>query len=357
MREFGELFEALDTTTSINEKLSALTRYFRSAPAPDAAWAVYFLSGRRLKRLIGGATLRSWLLKETGFPEWLLEETYAEVGDLAETIALLVDTSIERASSDLSLDEWLQRLLSLHGHEEQHQRTLVAGWWRELDARGCFLLNKLLTGELRVGVSAGLVERALAELTGHPRALIAHRMMGAWDPSPAFWEFLQSPADATGDRSRPYPFCLASPLEAAPHTLGSVDDWMIEWKWDGIRAQIIRRAGGVHIWSRGEELITDRFPELVEQATRLPMDTVIDGEIVAWRDGRVQPFGELQKRIGRKKLTAKILADVPVHLIAYDLLEQNGDDIREQPLSERRARLEELLADRSWASISPQVTG
>jgi DNA ligase-1 len=355
VRDFSELFDALDTTTSTNEKLAALVRYFRSTAAADAVWAVYFLAGRRLKRLVGSATLRAWLLQETGLPEWLLEETYAEVGDLAETIALLVDNTGTAAVAELSLDDWLQRLLGLSGQAEDHQRQQVAQWWRELDARGCFLLNKLLTGELRVGVSAGLVAKALAELTGHPRSLIAHRMMGTWDPSPAFWDFLRAPADALGDRSRPYPFCLAAPLETAPETLGDVDDWLIEWKWDGIRAQVIRRAGGVHIWSRGEELVTERFPEIIEQATRWPLDTVIDGEIVAWLDGQVLPFGELQKRIGRKKLTAKILADIPVHLIAYDLLEHNGQDIRNEPLRDRRRRLAALLEGQVGMSISPQV--
>jgi DNA ligase 1 len=355
MRAFGELFESLDTTTSTNEKLVALTRYFRAAPAADAAWAVYFLSGRRLKRLIGGATLRKWLLIQTGLPDWLLEETYAEVGDLAETIALLVDlNSVEQ--EDLSLAQWIERLLALKDLEEAAQREQVAQWWRTLDARGCFLLNKLLTGELRVGVSSGLVERALAEFTGHTRSVIAHRLMGAWQPSPEFWRFLIGADEGAGDRSRPYPFCLASPLESEPESLGTPDEWLAEWKWDGIRAQILRRPGGVHIWSRGEELITERFPEIVQCAQRLPMDTVIDGEIVAWRDGQVRPFGELQQRIGRKKLSPKILSETPTHLIAYDLLEESGQDIRELPLRERRSRLEQLLSGKDWAIVSPRVS-
>ncbi|HEU4600671.1 MAG TPA: ATP-dependent DNA ligase, partial [Steroidobacteraceae bacterium] len=220
---------------------------------------------------------------------------------------------------------------------------------------GCFLLNKLLTGELRVGVSSGLVERALAEFTGHTRSVIAHRLMGSWQPTAEFWSFLVGDSDDAGDRSRPYPFYLASPLENAPESLGSSDQWLIEWKWDGIRAQVLRRPGGVHIWSRGEELITERFPEIVQYAQRLPMDTVIDGEIVAWRDGQVRPFGELQQRIGRKKLSPKILSDTPAHLIAYDLLEEQGEDIRALPLSERRTRLERLLADRPWAEVSARV--
>jgi DNA ligase-1 len=355
VRAFSELFEELDTTTSTNEKLAALSRYFRAAPAGDAAWAVYFLSGRRLKRLVGGAMLRSWLLQESGLPDWLLEETYAEVGDLAETIALLIDTADDESSVDIPLVQWIERLLDLQDVPEEEQRQKVVRWWRELDARGRFLLNKLLTGELRVGVSAGLVERALAEVTGHPRAVIAHRMMGAWQPGDSFWEFLHSEADEAGDTNRPYPFCLASPLEAPVESLGPVSDWLVEWKWDGIRAQIIRRAGGIYIWSRGEELVTERFPEVVEHAMRLPLDTVLDGEIVAWRDGRARPFGELQQRIGRKRLSARILADTPVHLIAYDLLEHEGVDIRARSLRERRDLLERILSGITWATVSPSL--
>lgn len=355
MRAFSELFENLDTTTSTNEKLAALTRYFRTAPAADAAWAAYFLSGRRLKRLVGGATLRNWLLRESGLPDWLLEETYAEVGDLAETIALLIDAADEEIPVDIPLVQWIERLLDLQDLAEEEQRQRVVRWWRELDARGRFLLNKLLTGELRVGVSAGLVERALSEVTGHPRPVIAHRMMGAWQPNESFWEFLHSEADEAGDRSRPYPFCLASPLETTVESLGPVSDWLVEWKWDGIRAQIIRRAGGIFIWSRGEELVTERFPEIVEHAMRLPMDTVIDGEIVAWRDGQIRPFGELQQRIGRKKLNARILNDAPVHLIAYDLLEHEGADIRGRSIRERRDLLERLLSGMTWATVSPNL--
>ena len=355
MRAFSDLFDSLDTTTSTNEKLAALVRYFRSADPQDAAWATYFLSGRRLKRLVGGATLRNWLLEASGLPEWLLEETYAEVGDLAETIALLIDSPSEDRPRDIALHEWIERLLELRDLPDAEQHEHVVSWWRELDTMGRFLLNKLLTGELRVGVSAGLVERALAEVTGHPRPVIAHRMMGDWNPNATFWSFLHSDADIAGDRNRPYPFCLASPLEAEVETLGAVSNWLVEWKWDGIRAQILRRAGNVHIWSRGEELVTERFPEIVEHAMRLPLDTVIDGEIVAWREGRIKPFGTLQQRIGRKKLTAAILRDAPVHVIAYDVLEANAADVRARALEERRELLETLLASQSWATVSPRL--
>ncbi len=345
MRAFSQLYEELDSTTSTNLKLAALVRYFKRAPAEDAAWAIYFLSGRRLKRIVGSATLRAWLLHETRLPEWLLEETYSQVGDLAETIALLVEAGGTHRPSDLSLSQWLERLLALPSMPAEQQQANVVQWWKELDARGCFLFNKLLTGELRVGVSAGLVERALAQVTGLQRTVVAHRLMGAWQPGRKFWSFLNSPADEVGDRSRPYPFCLAAPLEGDAESLGSIEGWLIEWKWDGIRAQIIRREAGTFIWSRGEELVTERFPEIVRRAGQLPLNIVLDGEILAWRDGAVRPFGELQQRIGRKSLSAKILADTPVQFLAYDLLEQNGEDIREKPLSERRARLERALRE------------
>jgi DNA ligase 1 len=343
MRRFAELFEELDTTTSINEKLAALVRYFGAAPAEDAAWAAYFLSGRRLKRLIGPATLRGWLLAETRMPDWLLDETYAEVGDLAETIALLIDAHAGATAEDISLGEWIERLLSLPGMTSEQQRATVADWWQRLDAGGRFLFNKLLTGELRVGVSSGLVERALAQLTGLPRPVIAHRLTGTWHPSAQFWAALNAPAGEVADTTRPYPFCLASPLEHDPDTLGPASDWLVEWKWDGIRAQVMRRAQAVHIWSRGEELITERFPEIVQRTLRLPADTVLDGEILAWRDGQVQPFADLQQRIGRKSLNAKIMASTPVRFLAYDLLELGGEDLRGRPLRERRARLDQLL--------------
>jgi DNA ligase-1 len=345
MRQFAELFEELDATTSINEKLAALVRYFGSAPAEDAAWAAYFLSGRRLKRIVGPATLREWLMAETGMPEWLLDETYAEVGDLAETIALLIDASASAAREDLSLAEWIDRLLSLPGMTSEQQRKAVTEWWKSLAAEGRFLLNKVLTGELRVGVSSGLVERALAQLLGLPRPVIAHRLTGTWQPSAQFWAALNAPDGEIADNTRPYPFCLASPLEQDPGRLGAASDWFVEWKWDGIRAQVMRRAQAVYIWSRGEELITERFPEIVQRTLRLPADTVIDGEILAWREGQVQSFADLQQRIGRKSLSAKIVAGTPVRFLAYDLLELEGADLRARPLRERRALLERLLAD------------
>lgn len=359
MRAFAELYDEIDTTTATNLKVAAMAAYFRSAPPADAAWAAYILSGRRLKRFIGPALLRRWLVDTAGIPEWLVDESYAAVGDMAETIALLMETDAStRVATDVPLAEWIhERLLPLREEDESRQREVIVGWWRTLPYRECFLLNKLLTGELRVGVSELLVSRALSEVLQISRADIARRMMGNWQPSATFWEGLKTGDLPASDPSAPYPFYLASPLEEDVHVLGFPQDWQVEWKWDGIRGQLIRRSSQCFIWSRGEDLITDRFPEIVEAAKWLPDGVVLDGEIVAWRDGAVRPFSDLQQRIGRKSLPAKILQSVPARFLAYDLLEERGSDIRHEPLHERRTRLEALLQGAPPVlSLSPLVS-
>ena len=360
MRAFSELYEELDTTTSTNLKVAAMVRYFNSARPADAAWATYILSGHRLKRFIGHALLRRWLVEASALPEWLVEESSATVGDMAETIALLMESNLAAAAMvpDLPLSTWIEdRLLPLREVDEEQQRAVIVEWWRTLPYRECFILNKMLTGELRVGVSELLVTRALSEVLSIERADVTRRLMGEWRPSAQFWEGLRSTAPPTSDPAAPYPFFLASPLEEAPESLGPVSDWLAEWKWDGIRSQLIRREGQCFIWSRGEDLVTERFPEIVAAAARLPNGLVLDGELVAWRDGTIRPFAELQQRIGRKKLSAAILEKVPVRFLAYDLLEQDHTDLRPLPLRERRERLEAVLRDAPDAfGVSPMVS-
>ncbi len=357
MRRLADLYDALDSTTSTNAKVEAMVRYFGEAPPEDAAWALYFLTGRRLKRLLTTKLLVGWTLELTGLPEWLFAETYASVGDLAEVIALLLDQH-ERPENpeELPLSRWLEeRLLPLRSLEPAEQRERVVTWWKTLPRRELFLLNKMLTGELRVGVSDTLVVRAVAQLANLPPATVSHRMMGTWLPTRDFFEKLVSPEVSDSDVSRPYPFYLASPLEQPAEALGERGDWLIEWKWDGIRGQLIRRQGGVYLWSRGEELITERFPEIAQAAASLPDGTVLDGEVLAYEDGQPLPFARLQRRIGRQKLTPKVLAEAPAAFIVYDLIEDRGEDIRAKPLRERRARLEALLKDKPRFPISPEV--
>jgi DNA ligase-1 len=342
MRAFGELFQRLDATRSTNERLAALRDYFAQCPAADGAWAVYMLSGRRMKRLLGSRRLREWLTEDTGLPAWLVEESYQHVGDLAETIALLTADE-DQPAPEASLAEWMEQVvLPLKDLDDDQRRECVLHAWRHLPFLYCFLFNKLLTGGLRVGVSRTLVERALAEVTGLPRALIARRLIGDWRPSAAFFRHLFDEESASEQAGQPYPFFLASPLEKSPEELGEVSQWLAEWKWDGIRAQLIKRRAGVWIWSRGEELMAGRFPELEKAARALPDNTVLDGEILAWDQG-VLPFSVLQTRIQRKTLTAALQQKAPVVLLAYDLLEHNNRDLRDRPLHERRALLEMLL--------------
>jgi DNA ligase-1 len=356
MRRFADLYDAIDATTSTNAKVEAMVRYLREAPPSEAGWAVFLLMGNRLKRLLSPRLAAEWALEESGVPSWLFEESYGAVGDIAETVALLLDRGVGDPEQDLPLDGWIARLLELKGLDPAEQRARVTGWWRALPRRELYLLIKLLTGELRVGVSQTLVLRAIAELTGLPREVISHRVMGGWQPSAEAFTALVSPDAAALDVSRPYPFFLAHPLDVAPDSLGPLGDWQAEWKWDGIRGQLIRRRGEVFLWSRGEELITERFPELKEAAQRLPDGTVLDGEVLAYADGRPLPFSTLQRRIGRQKLTETILREAPAGFMAYDLLEENGEDLRELPLADRRARLVRLLEGKDPRfTLSPTV--
>ena len=350
MRSFAALYDALDRTTSTNKKVAALAAYFAAAPPDDAAWALYFLTGRKIKRLIPSRVLWELTRDLTGWPEWLLEHCYAAVGDFAEAMALLSDRGDEAVPVDLPLSRWItERVIPLKDMDAAQQREAMRRYWSELDVSQTFVLNRIITGEFRVGASATLVVRALAQVAGVPPATMAHRVMGDWAPTPEFFQGLVAAATAEPVASRPYPFFLASPLEQAVETLGPREDWLAEWKWDGIRAQIVRRQGAVFVWSRGEELLAGRFPELEAAATHLPDGVVLDGEVLAYRDG-VLPFAVLQTRIGRQKLTPKVLSDAPVAFMAYDLLEDGGADIRERPLSERRERLKGRLA-----GVSPRV--
>lgn len=344
MKRFTDLYIALDQTTSTNEKVDAMAAYFADAPPEDAAWAVYFLSGGRPKRLLSSAKLREWAREAAELPEWLFNESYSTVGDLAETIALLLPEP--RRSSDLPLHRWVEeRLLPLRRLPDDEQREAVMSYWMELDRHQRFVWNKLITSGFRVGVSKKLVVRALADHSGVPAEVIMHRLMGHWTPDPAFYTRLLAEDTEDADISRPYPFCLAHPIEEPEEALGDIHAWTAEWKWDGIRAQLVRRSGQTFLWSRGQELVTDRYPEVAEAAAALPDGTVLDGELLGWKDGSVLPFGQLQRRIGKKSVGKRLLKDVPVRLLAFDVLEWKGDDVREEAFLERRRRLEDLVAD------------
>ncbi|MGJ7914006.1 ATP-dependent DNA ligase [Massilia sp. LXY-6] len=363
MREFAQLYAELDETTATNRKLEALQNYFEHASPDNAAWAVYFLAGGKPRQAVPTRVLREAAIEYAGLDEWLFEECHAAVGDMAETIAHILPAP--KRHSDVGLAVWMEeRIGPLRGADPATIRDRLFEYWDELTWRERFLFVKLIGGGFRVGVSKLLVTRALAAIAAVDAKLIAQRLMGWTDGrvSPTGAGFLQLIAAQSEDEHKlrggqPYPFFLAHQLQGDPADLGMLSDWQVEWKYDGIRAQLVRRGGQNYLWSRGEDLITERFPEL--GALSLPEGTVVDGEVLIWTTGDAPaPFADLQKRIGRKTLSAKLLAELPAVLLAYDLLELDGVDLRGLPQHERRALLETLVTGvaKPQLRISPLVT-
>ncbi|MFZ0611835.1 MAG: ATP-dependent DNA ligase [Desulfobacterales bacterium] len=356
MKAFAELVRRLDETTATNRKIQAMAAYFKSAPPEDAIWSIRFLIGRKPRQVVPTRNLMAWAAELAGVSGWLFDASYDVVGDLAETIALLLPKP--SGSSDRPLHRWIEEhLLPLRGLDPRTRKNAVLTAWDQMDDIQRFVWNKLITGGFRVGVSQQLVVRALAQVRRIDAAAISHRLMGEWPPTADTYRQILAPDTRDTDISRPYPFFLCYPLEGSPEGLGPFKDWLVEWKWDGIRGQVIRRRGRVFIWSRGEELVTDKYPELADAAAALPDGTVIDGEILPWNDGRPLPFAELQRRIGRKSVGQKLLREVPVVFVAYDLLESGGRDIRQKSLAQRRSALLEILAplDSDRIQVSPAV--
>ncbi|MGZ4962851.1 MAG: ATP-dependent DNA ligase [Limisphaerales bacterium] len=348
MKRFTQLYCELDQTTRTNDKLAALERYFSEARPEDAAWALHFLAGRKVPSIVSSRLLGQWVAQETKLPDWLIGECYDAVGDLAETLALLLPTKNVDTHPPALHQLVENRVLDLHKMPEEWRREVLVKTWRELNPNERFLFNKLITGAFRVGVARTLVVRALANIAKVSPAVMAHRIMESWKPTAEdFQQLLRPQQTDQKELGQPYPFYLASPLQDSPESLGNVADWLAEWKWDGIRAQLIRRQGQIIFWSRGEEMVGERFPELVEAAKCLRDGTVLDGEILAWRDELPLRFGILQQRIGRKDVSANIRKEAPVVFQAFDVLEWNGEDIRERALFERRAILESIFKDAS----------
>lgn len=355
MRDFAALYAALDATTATHGKLAALRDYFSRADDADAAWALYFLTGGK-PRAVSSRVLREVACAEAGVPAWLFEECVEAVGDLAETIALLLPDGV--TADDAPLARWVdERLLPLRGAPPEVAAEALRTAWRALDATGRLVWNKLITGAFRVGVSRQLVTRAVAGVAGLDPKLVAERLMGHWEPTAAHYRALIAPVAAGPQRGQPYPFFLAHPLPGEPAALGDVADWHAEWKWDGIRGQLVCRGGETYLWSRGEELVTERFPEVAALGARLPPGTVLDGEVLAWRDAAPLPFVLLQRRIGRKSPGPKLLAEAPVAFVVYDLLEADGTDLRTQPFALRRARLAALVESTASPALvlSPSI--
>ncbi|WP_343688571.1 ATP-dependent DNA ligase [Chitinophaga sp.] len=356
MKAFADLIKLLSNSTKTNEKLDALSNYFASADPKDSIWVLALFTGRRPKRTVNATQLGTWCLQMTHLPPWLFEECYHTVGDLAETIALLLPPGKSTAAHPLHY--WLEQLISLEKATEEQKQQFILGAWDELDTSERFVFNKLITGSFRIGVSQKMMVNALANTHDIPAPTLSHMISGNWDPRQTTLEALLN-EDVTGaDASKPFPFYLAYALETEPDALGSPEEWQAEWKWDGIRGQIIKRQGQLFVWSRGEELITEKFPEYEPLLEHLPEGTVIDGEILTYANDFPLPFQTLQTRIGRKNVTKKQLQEAPVVFLSYDLLEWEGKDIRTSPLSERRALLEQVVEQVNHPALrlSPVIT-
>ncbi|MGH7130509.1 MAG: ATP-dependent DNA ligase [Phycisphaerales bacterium] len=354
MQRFARLYAELDATTSRDDKTAALVRYFREAPAADGAWALAILTGRRVRRAVSSTELRTAAQYVSAVPGWLIDECHGSVGDLGETLALILPDPASPDTPRPMLHELFERtILAMRRMSETQRGLMLRATWAALDSFERFVFHKLLSGTFRVGVSRLLAVRAMAEIAGVSQAEMDHRLMGDWEPTPGFFDALRrgevAPDGHAQSIARPYPFYLAQQLDNTPwatNDLGPVSDWLAEWKWDGIRAQLIRRSGKCVLWSRGEEVISAQFPELVDAASAIPDGTVLDGEVLAWDLGgaeRPLPFAALQTRINRKQEGLRLFNDVPVVFMTYDLLEHNGEDWRARPLNERRATLESLL--------------
>ncbi len=341
MKDFAQLFTRLDQTNKTNAKVDALVDYFAQVDDADRLWTIALMAHRRPRRTVNTTLLRAWAAEYSGMPLWLFEESYHVVGDLAETIALMLPP--QQGENGESLTYWVNYIRDLQHLEDSGKQQRITQAWSRLNDAERFVFNKLITGNLRVGLSQKLMIRALAAFSGVEENSLTHRLMGNWAPDDTTFQDLVFGDNPLDDISKPYPFYLAYQLEATPDMLGEASEWQAEYKWDGIRGQLVVRQDTLFLWSRGEELVTDKFPELAPLAKLLPNGTVIDGEILPFANNQPLPFSVLQTRIGRKNITKKHLETSPVVLMAYDLLEWQGQDIRQQPLEVRRRLLQDLV--------------
>jgi DNA ligase-1 len=347
MKLFARLVHELGTHTKTNEKINALINYFTAASDKDKVWVIALFSGRRPRRTISPSRLAEWCAEMIGLPLWLFAESYHTVGDLSETIALLIPDNTEQLEKSISrsLSWYVEKFQELEKSDEEEKKKFIIESWKELNNKEKFVFNKLLSSTFRVGVSQNMMVNALSKLVNLESSVIAHRISGNWDPATTPFNELLTEESSIIDHSKPYPFYLAYALEEEPSSLGHPEEWQAEWKWDGIRGQIIKRNGTLFVWSRGEDLITEKFPEYRVLTEKLPEGCVIDGEILPVKNNQVLNFNVLQTRIGRKNVTKKQLDEAPAGIFAYDLLEMDGVDIRHLPLLERRRNLAAIVAD------------
>jgi len=356
MKRFSELIQQLELSNKTNDKIAALVDYFNSGNEKDLPYVIAMFTGKKPKRPVNTALIKQWAIELSTIPEWLFTESYHSVGDLSETIALILPPAKEEINKPLH--QWIRELAALYSKSDEEKKTYILNAWGGLTTQERFIFNKLISGNFRIGVSNKMLVNAIAKQSNVENTKIMHAIMGKWDPNEITYQALIEGAHVNTDNSWPYPFCLAYALDTAPENVGAPDEWQAEWKWDGIRGQIIKRNGELFIWSRGEELVTDQFPELHFLKDELPDGTVLDGEILSIKDGKVLSFSTLQQRLNRKTIHKNQLVDAPIGFYTYDILEHQQLDIRIKPLAERRKLLENVIAQlitKDIVNLSPVI--
>jgi len=356
MKRFSQLIQELELSNKTNDKIAALVSYFNEADDRDKPYVIAMFTGKKPKRPVNTSLIKQWAIELSSIPEWLFAESYSSVGDLSETIALVLPPA-ER-NVDKPLHQWINELAQLNGKDDESKKDYILETWNSLNTQERFIFNKLISGNFRIGVSNKMLVNAIAKQSDEDSSKIMHSIMGKWQPDEITYLGLIEGAHVNTDNSWPYPFCLAYALETEPENLGDTTEWQAEWKWDGIRGQIVKRNDELFIWSRGEELVTDQFPELHFLKDELPNGVVLDGEILSIKDGKVQSFSTLQQRLNRKTINKSQLNDAPIGFFTYDILEYNGEDIRQEPLEKRRSILENVisgLVTKNIALLSPVI--
>ena len=356
MKAFAALLDRLVYTPGRNAKLRLMGDYFRRTLDPDRGWALTALAGGIDFPHAKAGAIRGLAAEQVG--EELFRLSYDYVGDLAETCALLWQGAAEAAAPQLS--EVVERLQAAGRAESP---GLLAGWLNRMDVAERWALLKLITGGFRIGVSARLARVALADAFDTAVEEIEEVWHGLDPPYASLFAWLEGKAAKPDLAALPVfrPFMLAHPLEEA----AALDpaDWLVEWKWDGIRVQLVARGGERRIYSRSGDDISDSFPDVREMMT---FDGVVDGELLVRGAAGDAPFSDLQSRLNRKTVSRKMLAERPAFVRAYDLLFDGAEDLRSQPLTARRARLEgfvaalgdpgidysEALEIRDWAEVA-----
>jgi DNA ligase-1 len=342
MKDFVKLINAVEITNKTNAKINALVDYFGNASEKDKLWLIAIFTGKRPPRPVKSNLMREWCREIVQLPEWLFLESYSSVGDLGETMALLLPNPSHKIEKPLH--EWMTEIIALRGQSESEKKAYVLHAWSGLEMQERLIFNKLIGGSFRMGVSKKTLVNALSKLSGIDSNQLMHSIIGNWDIDNISFNELLNGKHINYDNSKPYPFCLAYALDKDLNEIGAPKEWQVEYKWDGIRGQVIKRNDEIYIWSRGEEMVTSQFPEIEAVFKNFEDDFVIDGEILALKNNSVLLFNDLQKRLNRKTISKKLLEDIPVGFYTYDMLEWNGDDIRERPLSERREMLEQLIS-------------